>query len=90
MKTKILAISFILISCLPIFFFGQSDEDFKKKYWTYCERMKKYFLVYGVGPGKSLIHNQYNIDKDGATPQVTGTYTTTTGTGLIFNDSAYF
>jgi hypothetical protein len=82
MKLKLLPLSvaIFLASYFPFRISAQStDEDLQKKYWSYRERLKKYFINYGINPGQSLILHQHNTAKAGSVPidQCSGTFSVT-------------
>ena len=51
----------IFIVYFPLTTFGQTEAGNLKKYWDYRDRLKKYFMKIGNGPGESIPSENINI-----------------------------
>lgn len=51
---KNLILLLLLLICFNKISLSQSESENLKKYWNYRDRLKKYFLKIGSGPGESL------------------------------------
>lgn len=51
---RLLILFFLLSNCFCKVSLSQSESENLKKYWNYRDRLKKYFLKIGSGPGESL------------------------------------